>query len=460
MLRQYKLPSFIKKIHPLQVECINELAPLHTSGSWLDMGCGKTLVSTVVCLFLKITQNRSAIVLMPPILIPQWGRWLRSLKPALRVVEYRGTPKQRKDLDLDCDFLLVGVQTFKRDYDRIADYFAGKEYCVVIDEATLVANSESDNHKMSLAFCVGQPVQVLTGTPMNKVLDVYGLLKFSAPGCYRNMRHFEGLHVEDRDFFGSPTSYMQLDLLAENLTKNSRRMLLSDMYPDTVDPLIVPVDYELEPAHYKLYRQLAEEELLKLPDGGKIDATSANALRHALGQLVVNWDHFSGDPANQAQAVEIIKQKLSELGTGKLVVFANYKRTASKLCKELSGFGAVVINGEVTASLKETNIQRFIDDPACRVIIIQFVSGGKGLDGLQHVCNHCLFIEPCLQPRDFWQCVARLQRMGQTKKVMVMVATAIGTTQVRGFKQLIANDELVNQVIRNKTDLADMVFGA
>lgn len=37
--------------------------------------------------------------------------------------------------------------------------------------------------------------------------------------------------------------------------------------------------------HLKLYRKLAEEELLKLPDGGKIDATQATKLVHALGQI-------------------------------------------------------------------------------------------------------------------------------------------------------------------------------
>lgn len=459
VLQQYKLPSFIKEVHPLQAEAVNGIGVLNNGGLFLDMGLGKTLVSTLICLYLKITQGRQAVVVMPPVLIAQWGRWLRSLKPDLRVTEYKGTPSQRAKLSLDCDFFLVGAQIFKKDYNRISAYFADHPHSVVIDEATIVSNNESKTHKLLYEFSIGCPTFPMTGTPMNKVMDAYGIMKFSAPGIYRNRLHFENMHVEERDFFDMPSKFMQLDVLAKNLATNSTRMLYSDMYPDTEDPLMVPILYELEPEHYKLYRQLAEEQLLALPDGSKIDATSANALRHALGQIIINWGHFAGDPTKVSGAVDLIKEKLEELGDKKLVVFCDYKLTAAKLQEDLGEYGAVLINGTVTPSRKETNIQTFLTDPKCRVIVIQFVSGGKGLDGLQHVCHHAMFIEPCLQPRDFWQCVGRLQRTGQKFKVLVMLATAKGTTQVRGFKVLLDNDALVNQVVRNKADLRNMVFG-
>ena len=459
VLEHYRFPEKIKEIHPIQVDAINQFSLLQSSGSWLEMSCGKTLVATAVCLYLKLTQRRQSIIVVPPVLIPQWGGWLRSITPALSVVEYKGTPQQRKAMNLDVDFIVVGIQIFKRDYQRLKDHFAERPYALVVDEATMVANCDSDAHRKVYEFSLGMPTQVLSGTPMNKVMDVYGLTKFSAPGTYRNQRHFENMHVSEYDFFDQPCAFEQLDVLAENLGKNSKRVLFSDMFPDMVDPLIQTLDYELEPQHYKLYKELAEEQLLALPDGGKIDATNANALRHALGQIIVNWDYFSGDDSKQATAVELVEQKLSELGKGKLIVFVNYKRTAAKLMIALAGYGAVLINGTVSAAQKEANIQAFSHDPACRVAVIQFVSGGKGLDGFQYVCHHAIFIEPCMQPRDFWQCVARLQRIGQLFRVVIMVATAIGTVQVRQFRQLIANDTLVNQVIRNKNDLADMVYG-
>lgn len=45
VLTYYTFPERIKP-HPLQIETINDLAPLPNSGEWLDMGTGKSFCST------------------------------------------------------------------------------------------------------------------------------------------------------------------------------------------------------------------------------------------------------------------------------------------------------------------------------------------------------------------------------------------------------------------------------
>lgn len=456
----YTFPPKIKWFDE-QVAVVNDRAGDVNSGLWLDMGTGKTVCSTAIALFKSLMEGyRTSLVIMPPILIPQWAEWLRSIKPALSVTEYKGTPAARKGLNLDANFVLIGIQIFKRDFARIRGHYQNKPVFVIVDEATIISNISSDSHQKVHEFSIGRPITLLSGTPANKPGDVYGLMKFTAPGTYRNLKHFENMHVEERDFYNNPSTWQNLELLKDNLMVNSSRVLLADLYKDIDTPLYLPILYDLEEKHMKLYTRLAEEELLKLPNGGKIDATSANRLRHALGQIVVNYDHFSGDDDNVSAAVELVEQKLNELGNGKLVVFADYRMTVRQVCRRLSKYNFLPINSEVSDKQKQANLKRFVDDPSCRGLVVQFVSGGKGLDGLQHVCNDCLFIEPCLQPRDFHQAVARLQRLGQTKKVRVYMATASGTLQVRGFRNLLDNDDVVNQVVRNAIDLRREIFGA
>lgn len=426
--------------------------------------CGKTFVYTAMGLYHKIQFGHQVIIAMPPILLRQWERWLRLIRPKLggaplTITNYMGTPAKRKTLNLDADFIVVGVQVFKRDYERFVNHFQGKRYSFAFDEATAIGNIESDNHVKCFDFSVGHPQTPMSGTPIGVPMDAYALMKMSAPGTYRNLAHFQNMHVEERDFYKRPTKFMNLDVLNKNIMVNSKRVLFEDMFPDVEEPLFDPIYYDLEPTHYRLYRKLAEEQLLLLPDGGKIDGTTANKLTHALGQIVVNWGHFSGMPADVSACSEMIAQKLSDLGQKKLVVFAHYKMTVAGLASALSKFGAVTINSEVSEKQKDKNLQAFINDPKCRVIIIQFISGGKGLDGMQHASHHCFFAEPCQRSRDFHQCVARLKRLGQRFKVHVMMGIANGTTQVRGFKNLLTNDSLVNEVIRNAVDLRNAIYG-
>lgn len=465
VLSHYRLPPHIEKLHPLQVEAINSLALLHNGGEFLDMGCGKTLVFTMVALYHRLVHGWPAVVVMPPILLTQWLRWLLSIvaieqRDRFTVTKYAGTPAHRKKLSLDSDFVLVGAQIFRKEFTKFKDHYSRKKnYIFGVDEATMIAGIESTLHENCYDFAIGHPTQLLTGTPMNKVLDAYGLIKFTSPGTYRNYKHFENDHVDEVDFFGKAVSFKNLDKLRDNLKTNAVRILYSDMYSDVEEPIYQPIEYELDPKHYALYEQLAEAQILALPDGGKIDASTVQRLRHALGQIVVNWDHFSGDSTKVSAGIELIEQKLGELGDGKLMVFADYKMTVRNLVARLSKYGAVQVNSEVTAKQKDQAKDRFIDDPKCRVIVVQVISGGKGLDGLQHVCNHALFVEPCQQPRDFHQAVSRLKRMGQKKRVWIGIAKALGTTQVHGFRNLLENDALVNKVVRNVADLRDMIYG-
>lgn len=449
---------------PKQVEAINRLAPLQNQGHWLDMGTGKTFVSTMCALYWMIVAGNASFVVMPPLLIKQWAKWLRLIRyretgEPLTVTAYRGTPKQRAAMSLDVDFVVVGVQIFKRDYDRFVTYFSHRRFTVIVDEANIIAGVGSAQHQLVFDFAIGHVQMLLTGTPINKPGDGYGLLKFVAPGTYRNLLQFENLHVAERDFFNMPTEYQNLDLLRSNMEINSMRILYRDMYSATETPLYVPLDYDLEPDHYKLYTRLSNDQLLKLPDGGKIDGTTANRLRHALGQIVVNLAHFSQDPSAKSNAILFIEERLAEMGDGKLLIFAHYKMTVAATVQALKKYGALAINSEVSAVQKDKNVEAFIQDPACRVLVVQYISGGKGLDGLQFVCHTVMCIEPCQQPRDFHQAIARLDRTGQTQRVLVLLAIANGTLQRRGFDKLIENDTIVNQVVRSAVELREEIFG-
>jgi len=460
--------ELVYKHHPLpyqlyhfQSNTVDERADFPNTGLYFDVGTGKSPTSTVIALYKKIKYGKLTIVVMPPILITMWSRFLAKI-PGIKHLMYRGTPKKRAEMNLQgYDFILMSMQIFKKDYDHLTTQLRKRGKLLIVDEATSIKNVESDNHLAvaHLANIWEAELLLLTGTPLSTPGDAYAYIKLIAPGSYRTLQHFENVHVAERDIFDKVTEWRHLDLIAENMSKNSVRVLREDVLKELPDITYSTLDYELDPVHYRLYKQLAEEELLQLESGGKFDATAASALFNALSQIVCNWDQFAEDPTKESAVFELIDEIMQELGDKKLVIVARYRMTNRQILARMQKYGAVAVYGELTPKKQQANIDRFIEDPTCRLLTMQYSSGGFGVDGLQHVCHDMLFVELPDTPPQFTQVVARLQRGGQRNPVHVRVAVADRTTQAYRLDLLMEKDELVNKVTRSYKDLRDAIFG-
>ena len=115
-------------LYQLQVEKLNDLCPSPRAGYYWEPGCGKTAGSTHQALFHSLQDGvEHWIIVMPPILVQQWDRFLRSIKNStgepMTTTVYQGTPKQRQGLSLDSDFILMSFGMLKNDFDRIYRHF-------------------------------------------------------------------------------------------------------------------------------------------------------------------------------------------------------------------------------------------------------------------------------------------------------------------------------------------------
>lgn len=454
--------TFPFELYPFQVEDTNILAPRPRSGYYAECGLGKTATSTH-CSIYKLEQGHVNMVVMivPPILIPQWGKWLRSIKRSdgstFNVVEYAGTPAQRKAMNLDVDFIIVSIQIFKRDIERLERECRRKSVHVCVDEAQMIKNVGSGNYKMVRDFAMDKSLQLLTGTPLNSPEDAYAYVKLIAPEIYRSYKAFMQTHVLEQDFFGNVTKWQNLDLLQRNLLFQSIRRTKEEVLKDLPECTIVPIEYDLDPAHLKLYRKMVDEQLLKIGEDEKIDLTTSSALFHALGQVVMGWAHFAGDETKNPEGFSLLDEVRSEIGKDKkLLVFANYKRTNTDIIKR---YACPAIYGEVSPAAKQTNLAKFIEDPQCTLMVMQPSSGGVGVDGCQHVSSDALYLEPPVSVSQFTQSLSRVHRSGQKLPVTVRIAIARGTVQEHQAKRLAAREDLVNTIQLSKVMLRDALLG-
>jgi len=452
----YTLPF---ELRPYQVQCVNDLAPLKRAGYYLDQGTGKSAASTASTLYKLATQEIDAcVVVMPPILLTMWQRWLASI-PDISVVRYAGTPKERAEIKFRGHFFLMSTQIFKRDYETIERKFRGAKLNIIVDEAHSLKNVESATYKTVRDFSAGQSLMLLTGTPITTPADGYAFCKMVAPETYRNKSQFDNMHIDKKDFFGNVVSWKNLDLLKDNMKINSARVLREEVLKDLPPVIFTPIMYPLESRHQKLYEKLAEEQILRLENGGKIDATTSQALYFGLQQIVTNFDHFSGNEGDVSAAFDVVDQVIHEMGGKKLVIFGNYRMTNRTLLKRLAKYKAVAAFGDNTAKQNQASIEAFIEDPEVLVFIGQPTSVWYGVDGLQKVCNDALFLETPTVPRDFHQAVARLYRGGQTSSTHIRIAVAERTIQVRLHNQLMIKDATVNRLVGGWKDLRDAIYG-
>jgi SNF2 family DNA or RNA helicase len=457
--------DFPFELRPYQIKEVDDLCAFDRSGNYAEPGTGKTTMSTHQALHYNLARpGHQWLIVMPPILLLQWELWLASVKhkrtgksPTTTV--YCGTPKERKALPLTSEFTLMSYGILKNDFDYLYGYFDRKPMGVIADEATAIKNQESQTHKALALMSEGRPLQLLTGTPVNKPGDSYAYIKLIAPGIYRNRRHFDRLHIQEADEYGNVVAWQNLELLAGNMRVQTSRILRREVRKELPPVVYTPTLYKLDPAHLALYRRIAEERLVEFADGSEVDAISAQALRSALQQIVVNWGEFANDPRCRPAILDIIDGVMEEIGDKKLVIVANFRRSNRFLASALAKYNARAIYGDVSAKGKQDALRAFLTDAKCRAVLVHPDSAGFGLDGMQHVCSDMLIVEAPTMPTPFQQVVARLDRDGQLDVVHVRVAIAQGTVQASMFNNLLNNDTLAHSVQGGYESLRRSIYG-
>lgn len=281
---------------------------------------------------------------------------------------------------------------------------------------------------------------------------------------YRNFAHFQNMHVAAYDIFNKPTGYVDLPAITEHLYKQSAHRTAQEIHALNPRCNYKPIEYRLDPKHLKLYNQIAEEMLLDLPNGERIDMTTASALYHGLQQTIVSWSHFAGEDGLRPAIFDVVDQALEEIawdqeGSSKLVIWSYYKRTTEALLAYMSSKRAGSTVAAYSGSDSAKAADAFENNPKVTCIIAQPGSAGSGVN-FQYVSWESLFVElpPPGSVGPFRQALGRIDRTGQTRNPTQRFATAQKTLQVQRIKELLTNDDLISKVVSEKA-LRHAIFG-
>ena len=465
VLEHVQLP-FDGQPHQYQIEDVNRGAREKSFGYFLGIGLGKTVVAALTGGYKLLHGYDRCIVSCPASLIEQWGEVL--LKMGFDTLLYRGTPQERSRLGFDHDFIVMSFEIFQKDYERIVKYPAYH----IVDEATILSNPDNKFFKMfngsvtkkkvpvpgklkpdivTVAYPgVNEGCSLLTATPSNNPAGLYGLIKTLAPEIYVNEFQFNRLHVSEVDYFNAPVGFTNLDMLKSNLESVASIRFSTD-HLDLPERVLNVIEYDLDPEHCAIYKELVDTRLVINKDKIVINAIEATTFYNWAQKIIVNPDKASFK--KECKGLSILDTIVR--GNSQTLIVNKYVMSNQQMMERYKDIGVGGCFGGIPRGQQQQFIKAF-QEKRLRVLTVNPKSGGTGLN-LQ-VCHNVVFPEVPVTARDYRQAEGRVYRQGQQNRVIVTLLIARRTIQKTLLKKIMEKDDVMREVIHTPSSLRQDLF--
>lgn len=385
-----------------------------------ELGLGKSMTAILT---LRDPACLPALVVCPTHLPRQWEDEIAKTLPHLRTHVVRtmspyDPAKHRSSKGHEPDVLIVPYSRL-RGWD---DALAGKVRTVIFDEAQELRRSASQKYTAASQIADKATLTMgLTATPVyNYGGEIYNVLDVIAPGYLGTREEF------GREWCGGGNTYhlmadkvrvtdpaalgvylREQGLMLRRTRKEVGRELPEvmrvthsiDSDEDTIEQLAGDA---VQLAELIVSREAAREELWRA--SGEFDWK----MRHATGVA-------------KAPFVADFVQMLLETGE-KVVLFGWHRDVYEIWQRKLRDFDPCFYTGSESPSQKLRSTDSFLTGGSN--LLIMSLRAGSGLDGLQDVCNVCVFGELDWSPGMHDQCVGRLHRDGQGDTVVAYFLVA------------------------------------
>src|SRR6202142_1403686 len=354
-----------------------------------DMGLGKTIQAIAASEILARHFGVSKVlVVCPTSLKYQWQSEIMRFSGREARVLVGGRVQRQKDYTLDDFCKITNYEKLKPDLDLIA---AWAPELVIVDEAQRVKNWNTIAAR-ALKRIDSPYAIVLTGTPLeNKLEELISIVQFVDQ--HRLGPTWKLLHEHQiKDETGRVTGYTGLEKIGQTLApvmiRRRKSEVLRQLPSRTDQNLLVPMTemqmlYHQENADIvaRIVKRWRKTKFLSDKDQRRLTCALQNMRMSCNSTYLLDQETDHGVKADELAA---LFENLFADPEAKAVVFSQWTRTHEIVIRrlELAGFGYVSFHGGVPSEKRPALIERFRNDPECRV----FLSASTGTTGpdLQH----------------------------------------------------------------------------
>ncbi|MEW5940479.1 MAG: DEAD/DEAH box helicase [Chloroflexota bacterium] len=439
------------KLYPYQEQGAMHLAFGRRAMLADDMGLGKTVQAIAASALLKEMRDiQHALIICPASLKHQWAREIRRFT-SLSVTVVEGNLAARRDLYRDSSFFkIINYELVRHDMDELLKL---RPDLIILDEAQRIKNWRAKTAQMVKSL-PSRYAFVLTGTPLeNRIDELYSIFQFLDPRILGPLWHFNDRFYElEKRESGTykVLGYKNIDqlraLIAPYVLRRTRDEVLKDLPPRVDNNFFV----EMTDPQWRAYREF-QEQVAKLLSKAKRQPLTpkeheillmclvkmrliCNAL--ALHDKEIPPKEIERTGPKLTELDEILSEEIASNGH-KAIVFsqwANMLALTEPIIQRV-GLGYVKLTGDVPSAKRGALIEKFFDDPACRVFLSTDAGGvGLNLQAASLVINLDLPWNPAVLE----QRIARAHRHGQPSSVQVINLVAKDTIEERMLDTLAA----------------------
>jgi superfamily II DNA or RNA helicase len=398
-----------------------------------EMGLGKTIQAVAAAeLFARHFGVQRVLVVCPTSLKHQWKHeFARFSEREAQVIH--GLRARRQRLYRDEVFCkITHYETLARDADLIADW--GPDL-VIADEAQRIKNWNTIAAR-ALKRISSPYALVLTGTPLeNRLEELISIVQFVDPHRLGPTWRLLDEH-QLRDEAGRVIGYRALDRIGQTLAPvllRRRKAEVLEQLPERVDQRIfVPLTPE-QRLHHDENGAIVTRIVARWRKTGYLSDADQRRLQCALQNMRMacnsTWllDHET-DHGHKVDELMTLLDELLEAPDAKAVVFSQWLGTHELILRRLAErnrlaeggrvWGHVLFSGSVPGDRRGALVERFHDDPDCR-LFLSTDAGGVGLN-LQHAAAVVINMDLPWNPAVLEQRIGRVHRMGQSRGVQVV----------------------------------------
>jgi len=413
------------KLLPFQAQALTWLAPKPKAFLAAEQGLGKSVMGAIDLV-------TPAIVVCPSSMKWTWFKELSIWRPELTVQVIQGSKSKLQAADVHII-----------NYDILDKVDLPQCVTLIADECHYAKSYKAKRTKALTALIKNaQRVRLLSGTPIvNRPIEIWPLLyaiKATKLGYFEfGMRYCKGWKTpwDTYDFSGSSRHEELNSILQPIMLRLTKAQVLPEL-PEKTFKVI-----ELDLAIDKREKAFSLAEVQKPDSSIPFEAISDILHMNAHRKLPLAIEHI-------ISALE---------SSQKIVVFANHTDIVDELMTALKVYKPVRVTGRDKAESRRDSVEKFQNDPSCRVFVGNIKAAGVGLT--LTAASHIVFVESSWSPADIAQCADRCHRIGQKNAVLAEILTIHNSIDAHVLHKALSKMEVINLVIK-ETDMNKELIAA